>query len=108
MYLRRLHLLAGLFTLTALFVLGATGFAVTFQEGKPAPTNVRVLDYRPSGSLSDRQVADDLYEKLRLPLAREAPSWAIRRNEQHALTINYFSPSGTDTVTVLEAEGKIR
>lgn len=105
--LNRLHILVGLFSLTSLIVFAATGIAVTIPVAR-GPAITRVVDYEAPGSLSDKDVADDVLRTLALPLASPIPAWAVHRNAQNVLVLNFYTPNGDHTVTLLEAERKAR
>ena len=102
--LKRLHMWVGLFNLTILAVFASTGIAVTFPgTSKPAP-EVRTTPYEAPADFTDKQVADDLFERLALPLTRSIPEWAVHRNASHALELTFNTPNGAYLVTVLEPE----
>lgn len=103
--LKRLHAVVGLFALTSLIVFAATGLAVTIPLGQ-IPT-ARVVDYEAPSGLSDKDVADDVLRMLKLPLVSPLPEWAVHRNAQNVLVLEFFSPNGTHKVTVLEAEKQV-
>lgn len=106
--LRRLHIWVGLFNLTVLIVFAATGIAVTLYDRVPASTEVRVIDYEPRGHLTDKEVADELFRRLAIPLAAPIPEWALHRNDQNALVLAFYSPNGVHRVTVLEEQRQVR
>lgn len=106
--LKRLHTLIGLFALTSIIVFAATGIAVTIPSGQASAPTTRVLDYEAPGGFSDKDVADDVLRILKFPLTSPLPEWAVHRNAQNVLVLDFFSPNGGHTVTVLEAEKKVR
>jgi hypothetical protein len=105
---RRLHTLAGLFNLTAIVVFAATGILMTLPERASPPADVSYADYRPPADWSDKAVADDVFRRLRLPLAAPMPEWAIHRDDNHRLTLAFYDPNGITSATVLEAEHRLR
>src|SRR5688572_19364863 len=55
--LKRVHILVGLFNLTAIVVFAATGIAETFPQ-PPASRETRMVDYQVPRGLDDRRVAE--------------------------------------------------
>jgi hypothetical protein len=102
-FLKRLHIWVGLFNLTALAVFALTGlWAVIPDLAMPDPAGTFTLPYTPPGTFTDQQVADDLFERLRLPLAGRVPEWAVRRNDANVLVLSYNSVNGAYVVTLDE------
>jgi hypothetical protein len=106
--LKRFHIWVGLFNLTALIVFAATGIAVTLPAAERGAAEVRVVNYQTPGSFSDKEVADDLLAKLNLPLVGPIPEWAVRRNDENVLVLEFHGPNGQHRVTVLEPERRVR
>jgi hypothetical protein len=110
--LKRFHMWVGLFNLTALIVFATAGIHVSLspapRERREPPAEVRETEYRAPQDLTDKQVADDLYARLALPMAGPVPTWALQRDAQHRLVLSFHSPNGVFRVTVLENEGKVR
>lgn len=110
--LKRLHIWVGLFNFTILIVFALAGLHVTFQPApahreEPAQTS-REVPYRAPADMTDKQIADDLFEKLDLPLTGPIPDWAVARNAENVLVLNFHTVNGRHRVTVLEAEEKVR
>ncbi len=106
--LKRVHIWIGLFNLTVLIVFAVTGIAVTFPTAGHDAPEARLLPYEAPGGFTDKQVADDLFEKLQLPLTGPVPSWAVSRNDQNVLVLDFHGPNGPHRVTVLEKEKRVR
>jgi len=68
----KLHIYAGLLTFAQLMIYGAAGLVATVQDG-PRPklvSSARYVPFTPSPSTTDKQVADEVYRALALPLTR--------------------------------------
>ena len=68
----------------------------------------REVAYTPPASKTDKEVDDDVYRTLALPLTRPMPLFAIKRNEQNDLLLDFYNINGIYRVTVLERERKLR
>ena len=111
-WVRRLHMYAGLLTFTALLVYGISGLDATFARA-PAQRQQNALEPRfepftvPAG-ITDKQVADLVYEHLKLPLSNPVPPFAVRRNAENNLAFDFYTVNGRTRVTVLEKENRLR
>jgi hypothetical protein len=106
----KLHIYAGLLVFAQVLVYGIAGLAATVEE-RPRPKVVqssREIAYTPPASRTDKEVADDVYRTLSLPLTRPMPLFAIKRNEQNDLLLDFYNINGIHRVTVLEREHKAR
>jgi hypothetical protein len=109
----KLHIYAGLLTFAQILVYGIAGLAATVDE-RPRPKHVtasREVAYTPparSSSMTDKEIADDVYRTLALPLTRPMPLFAIKRNAQNDLALDFYNINGIYRVTVLERERKLR
>jgi hypothetical protein len=106
--LKRLHLWIGLFNFTALIVFACTGIFVTLPRTAGPNPIVRTLDYEAPAGFSDQEVADHLHATLALPLVGPIPEWAVHRNEQNLLVLEFNGPNGVHRATLLEDVGKVR
>lgn len=110
--IKKLHIWIGLFNFTILLVFAAAGLHATFlpaPDDREAPKpRVREVAYDPPGTMTDPEIAADLYEKLDLALVGPIPDWAIKRNQENVLVLRFHSPNGIHEVTLLEAEKKVR
>lgn len=102
--LKRLHIWAGLFNFSALIVFGLTGlWAALWSPVEASRTHVLTRPYDPPGNFSDRQVANDLFDQLDLPLAAPAPDWAaLEHDERNRLILTLHSVNGPYLITVDE------
>lgn len=106
-WLRRIHIWVGLFNLTVLVVFAITGITATVGGRGPEPAVVRTVDYEPPASFTDKAVADDLFDRLALPAVGRVPAWAVHRNEQNVLVLDFYGPNGVHHVTVREQEKQV-
>jgi len=105
-----LHIYAGLLAFAQLLIYGVAGLAASV-EPRPRPKIIqasREVAYTPPASKTDKEVADDVYRALALPLTRPMPLFAIKRNEQNDLALDFYNINGIFRVTVLEREHKVR
>lgn len=106
----KLHIYAGLLSFAQLIIYGAAGLAATIED-RPRPKPVRAsreVAYTPPASKTDKEVADDVYRRLALPLTRPMPLFAIRRDGHDDLLLDFYNINGIHRVTVLEREHKLR
>ena len=101
----------GLVNFTVLFVFGVTGLLGTlatrpFQWNRPAPVTDYV-DFTPPPGLTDKELADRVYERVKLPMTGPVPP-VVRRNRDHDVEITFYTPNGSRQVTVLEKESRVR
>jgi uncharacterized iron-regulated membrane protein len=106
----KLHIYAGLLVFAQLLVYGLAGLAATVEE-RPRPkifSSSREVAFTPLASRTDKEVADDVYAALRLPLTRKMPLFALKRDEHNDLQLDFYNINGIHRVTVLEREHKLR
>ena len=111
-WIKKIHIYIGLLNFSILLVFGIVGLTVTFQatpQKRPRPEPaVRFEPYTAPGGLTDKQVADGVHRFLRLPLTSPVPNWAIRRDRDHNLAFDFYTPNGPHRVTVLEKQNRLR
>src|SRR5262245_1494967 len=106
----KIHIYAGLLCFAQLLIYGVAGVAATIED-RPRPKIVRAsreVAYSPPASGTDKDVADDVFRTLELPLTRPMPLFAIKRDEQNDLLLDFYNINGIYRVTVLERERKLR
>jgi len=106
----KLHVYAGLLTFAQLMIYGVAGLVATVHQG-PRPkvaSAVRYVPFTPSPSTTDKQVADEVYRALALPLTRPMPAWAIKRTAENDLLLDFYNMNGIWRVVVLEREHRLR
>src|SRR5206468_10106762 len=59
-------------------------------------------------SSTDKQVADEIYRALALPLSRPMPAWFLRRTPERDLLLDFYTINGIWRVVVLEREHRLR
>ena len=111
-WFRKVHMYTGLLNFTILVIFGIVGLSATFlprpaQRSQPE-REVRYLDFTAPGGLDDRQLADHVYEELKLPLTKPAPEWAVQRDSDNNPTANFYTPGKMYYTTVLEKEARLR
>jgi hypothetical protein len=109
--IRKLHIYAGLFTFAHLIIYGIAGIAATFHEGPERPKAahaVRFVPFEVNGSHTDKQVADEVYRTLKLPLTRPMPDWFLRRTPDNHLLLDFYNINGIYRVVVLEDRNQLR
>jgi hypothetical protein len=110
--LERLHTWVGLFNLTILIVFAVAGLHVTFQPApseRPAPIpGALEVPYEAPSDFTDAQVAEDVFARLAIPVVRPVPDWAIQRNADNVLVLDFYGPNGMHRATVLEREKAVR
>src|SRR5438093_7382802 len=109
---KKLHMYLGLLNFSILLVFGIAGLAATFDPGperraRPEPV-VRYQPFAAGGSLGDTEVADAVYRSLALPLSSPVPKFALRRDRDNNLTLDFYTVNDVSRVTVLERENRLR
>ena len=103
----KLHIYAGLLTFTQLMIFGFAGLAATVQTAAERPKNphaIRHQSFTPPPGASDREVADLVYRELKMPLTRPMPNFAIKRNADKNLQLDFYNINGIYRVIVLERD----
>jgi hypothetical protein len=107
----KLHIYAGLLTFAQLMLYGIAGLVATAQtaaERPKVPHAFRYVPFRVTPSATDKQVADDVYRTLQLPLTRPMPGWFLRRTPENDLLLDFYNINGIWRVVVLERENRLR
>lgn len=108
--LRKLHTYVGLLNFTILVIFGIAGLYVTMRgdprETTKQPDRVRTVDFDPPADQSDYDVAQLAYQHFGNKTAA-APQFH-RRNASNQLEFEFYGPNGTEHLTVIEAEQKLR
>jgi hypothetical protein len=103
--LKRLHILVGLFNLTALAVFALVGITETFPN-RERHAESRLVDFEAPSGLDDQQVAERLVSALQLPLI--GPVRGVHRNDRHVVEFEFYTTNGPGKAAVLEADRKAR
>ena len=107
----KLHIYAGLLTFTQIALYGVAGLVATFQQGAERPKvahTIRHVPFTAGQSMTDKQVADEVYRTLELPLSRPMPAWFLRRTPENDLLLDFYNINGIWRVVVLERENRLR
>ena len=109
--LKKIHMYTGLLTFSALIVFGIAGVHATLdapgQRHRPE-AKIEHLDFVVPGNLTDKQLADRVYETLKPPLAGPLRKRALRHDKQGNLVLPFHTVNGSRKVTVLERENRLR
>lgn len=109
---RKLHMYAGLVSFSILIVFGIAGLTATFEEApgkrsRPEPV-VEMRDFTAPAGLDDQAMADRVHQFLQLPLTTPVPKFAIKRDANNDLALDFYTVNGPRHAVVLEKENKIR
>ena len=109
--LKKIHMYTGLLTFSALIVFGIAGVHATLrdpdQRHRPE-AKIEHVDFVVPGNLTDKQLADRVYETLKPPLAGPLRKRALRHDKQGNLVLPFHTVNGSRKVTVLERENRLR
>ena len=108
---KKIHIYLGLLNFSNLIVFGVAGLGATFHGPPPrkmASEQVRVESFVPVPGSTDRQLADQVFARLRLPLADPVPDWALHRDAAGDLPLEFWTVNGTCRVLVQPREGRLR
>src|SRR5437868_202940 len=108
--LLRVHMYAGLLTVSHLIVYAVAGLFVTLQRTRPEPPlpQTNYVSFAAASSATDQQVADAVYRRLRLPLTFPLNKNELQRDAEQNLVLEYYTANGVDRITVLEKEQRLR
>lgn len=109
--IKKIHMYLGLLNFVTLTVFGIAGLTATFEPGPvhpPAPAAARYEQFAVPPNASDEEVADAVYQTLKLPLSNPIPNSAMHRNPENQLTLTFYTFNGPFRVTVLEKKGQVR
>ncbi len=111
-WIKKLHTYFGLLNFTNIMIFGIIGLWIAFEAAPARRPHVepqlRYEAFIPASGASDKDVADTLHERLRIPLTGPAPKFALQRDAEHNLTFTLYSINGPSKVTVLEREGRVK
>ena len=108
---KQLHIYLGLLSFSNLIVYGIAGLTASARSGMERPKVVQSARYEPftaPANLTDKQVADVIYNQLKLPFTRPMPDWYLRRTASNDLLLDFVNINGIYRVTVLEKEQRLR
>ena len=108
--LKKIHMYTGLLTFSALIVFGVAGVHATLRDlSQPDQPKAKIehVDFVVQGNLTDKQLADRVYETLKPPLAGRLKKRALRHDAQGNLVLPFHTVNGLRRVTVLEKENRL-
>jgi hypothetical protein len=108
---KQLHIYLGLLSFSNLIVYGIAGLTASAQPGLERPKVAQSVRYEPfttAANLTDKQVADLVYNQLKLPFTRPMPDWYLRRTPSNDLLLDFVNLNGIYRVTVLENEQRLK
>lgn len=108
---KHLHIYLGLLCFSNLIVYGIAGLTASARPGLERPKMAQSARYEPftaPANLTDKQVADLVYNQLKLPFTRPMPDWYLRRIATNDLMLDFVNINGIYRVTVLEKEQRLR
>ena len=109
--IKRIHIYLGLLSFSHLIVYGIAGLTATVHSGLERPKQPLSARYQPftaGANLTDKQVANLVYQQLQLPFTRPMPDWYLRRTPSNDLLLDFLNINGIYRVTVLEKEQRLR
>ena len=111
-WIRRLHMYAGLLAVSSLLVYSIVGIAAMMEE-EPAKrhkpqVDVSYKEFTVPPNLDDVAVARLIMESFAIPLANPIPDWAVKHDKDNNLVLDYYSVNGMTRVTVQEKEKKLK
>jgi len=107
----KLHIYAGLLTFSQIALYGVAGLVATVQLAAERPKIAHAVQHVPftvTPGSTDKQVADEVFKTLRLPLTRPMPGWFLRRTPDNDLLLDFYNINGIWRVVVLERDGRLR
>jgi hypothetical protein len=112
LWIKRIHMYTGLLNFTVLVIFGIIGIVATVlpraSERKKPPSTVQQREFAVPGGMSDRQLADHIYESLNIPLTWRPPDYSLRRDDQNHLHFQLGTAPRFYDVAVLENEGRLQ
>jgi hypothetical protein len=110
--IKKIHIYLGLLNFLFVLIFGITGIVAALRYGPYRMPNPqmppRYWPYAAPAGFTDKQVADDVYRELNLPLTSLPESWAIKRDDDGNLLINLYTINGPYRATLLEKENRLR
>jgi uncharacterized iron-regulated membrane protein len=110
--IKKVHIYLGLLNFSILLVFGIAGLHATLDPGperriRPEPT-ARYEAFTAAAAANDMEIAEAVYRQLALPLTAPVPKFALRRDRDNNLAMDFYTPNGVSRVTVLERENRVR
>src|SRR5437763_9275973 len=109
--IKKIHIYLGLLNFCPIAVFGIAGLTATFQsrpENRKPHSTVESRTFAISPNLSDKQVADLVFQRMNFPLSQPVPAGALRRDSQNHLQFDFWTFNKIHRITVLEPENRLR
>ena len=109
--IKKIHIYIGLLNFSNLIVFGIAGLAATFQGGpqrKMPAGSLRYESFTPAPGATDRQIADQVFERVRFPLSDPVPDWALHRDTYGNLPVEFWTVNGTCQALYERKENRLR
>ncbi|PYT30566.1 MAG: hypothetical protein DMG57_07880 [Acidobacteria bacterium] len=110
--IKKLHMYIGLLNFCNILVFGIAGLAATFHWGqgrKPAfIAPVRYENFTAPPGLTDKQIADQIFNKLHLPLTGPVSAWDVHRDADGNMPLDFYTAAGIHRVVYLPKENRLK
>ena len=109
--IKRIHIYLGLLSFSHFIVYGIAGLTTGVQhslERPKVPISARYEPFIVPPNSTDKQVADLVYNQLKLPFTRPMPEWYLNRTDSNDLLLDFLNINGIYRVTVLEKEQRLK
>ncbi|MCU1276054.1 MAG: hypothetical protein JWO48_3485 [Bryobacterales bacterium] len=109
--IKKIHMYIGLLNFSNLIVFGIAGLAATFQsepERSMSAGPVRYESFMPAPGSTDEQIADAVFVRFHFPFTDPVPKWAIHRDAQGDLPLEFWSVNGVHRVLYSPKENRLR
>src|SRR5262249_36764566 len=96
-WIKKIHMYLGLLNFVTLTVFGFAGLNATLQTGRgdlPPVAGTRYVPFAPAPDANDKQVADAMFEAVKIPLSNPVPKQAIRRDEENQIVLTFYTLNG--------------
>jgi hypothetical protein len=107
---KKIHAYIGLLNLSIVLVWGVVGlYEMLAPEtaGRAQLVSESYVSYTAPPNSLDREIAKEVYARLQPPLAGPVPPFAFQHDGSGNLILNFYSPNGILTATVLEDRQQI-
>ncbi len=106
---KKLHIYLGLLNFSIVLVFGIAGLTASIDESWPGQRAPIVEDraFRAPAGLRDVQIGDLVYAAVRPPLVTPR-KYPVYRNARKELIVDFYSVNGTQHITHLASENKLR
>ena len=108
---RKLHIYAGLQSLLALILFGLTGLCATYIKSpyfSPPPESMVEIPIDGDLQHSDRQVVDQVFEQLKIPLAPRPPDWSTKSLANGEVEFEVRTPQALTRVSIIRSANQAR